>query len=185
VFWFNPMYLIFISPALLLMLWAQYRVKSSYSRAMQIPAPLSGAAAARYILDQAGLQDVDRERIAVGGVSLGGLISVMAAGRDPRFRALVQGNTPIQRKRASQSNTRILTKWRGYVQLTVDGKTVSMRISDSWLNARLAQFGEAPCAFVLDAANPSHFKAAARSRWFGAQISWFDAGQVGWRLGYR
>lgn len=37
----------------------------------------------------AGLQDVDRERIAVGGVSLGGLISVMAAGRDPRFRALV------------------------------------------------------------------------------------------------
>ena len=59
MFWFNPMYLIFISPALLLMLWAQYRVKSSYARAMQIPAPLSGAAAARYILDQAGLQDVE------------------------------------------------------------------------------------------------------------------------------
>jgi len=59
VFWFNPMYLIFISPALLLMLWAQYRVKSSYSRAMQIPAPLSGAAAARFILDQAGLRDVE------------------------------------------------------------------------------------------------------------------------------
>jgi dienelactone hydrolase len=33
--------------------------------------------------------DVDRERIAVGGVSLGGLVSVMAAGREPRFRALV------------------------------------------------------------------------------------------------
>src|SRR5690349_1334894 len=52
------MYLIFISPALLLMAWAQFRVKSSYGRAMQMPAPLSGAAAARYILDQAGLQDV-------------------------------------------------------------------------------------------------------------------------------
>jgi Zn-dependent membrane protease YugP len=59
VFWFDPMYLIFISPALLLMFWAQYRVKSSYSHAMQIPAPLSGAAAARYILDQAGLRDVE------------------------------------------------------------------------------------------------------------------------------
>lgn len=58
MFWFDPMYLLFISPALLLMLWAQYRVKSSYGRAMQMPAPLSGAAAARYILDQAGLQDI-------------------------------------------------------------------------------------------------------------------------------
>src|SRR5262245_13666024 len=53
------MYLIFLSPAILLMLWAQFRVKSSYGRAMEIPAPLSGAAAARYILNQAGLQDVD------------------------------------------------------------------------------------------------------------------------------
>src|SRR5215472_13768807 len=52
------MYLIFISPAILLMFWAQYRVKSAYGRAMQMPAPLSGGAAARYILDQAGLQDV-------------------------------------------------------------------------------------------------------------------------------
>jgi len=52
------MYLIFISPALLLMIWAQWRVKSAYGRGMQMPAPLSGGAAARYILDQAGLQDV-------------------------------------------------------------------------------------------------------------------------------
>jgi dienelactone hydrolase len=32
---------------------------------------------------------IDRERIAVGGVSLGGLVSVMAATREPRFRALL------------------------------------------------------------------------------------------------
>src|SRR5437868_1173020 len=55
------MYFVFLAPALLLMLWAQYRVKSSYGRAMQMPAPLSGAAAARYILDQAGLNDVPVE----------------------------------------------------------------------------------------------------------------------------
>lgn len=63
MFWmlYNPMFYLFISPALLLMAWAQWRVKSSYGRAMQIPAPLSGAAAARYILDQAGLQDVPVE----------------------------------------------------------------------------------------------------------------------------
>lgn len=61
MFWFDPRYLIFISPAILLMLWAQFRVKSAYSRAMQIPSRLSGAAAARYILDQAGLTDVGIE----------------------------------------------------------------------------------------------------------------------------
>jgi Zn-dependent membrane protease YugP len=55
---YDPMFYLFTSPAILLMLWAQYRVKSSYGRAMQMPAPLSGAAAARHILDQAGLQDV-------------------------------------------------------------------------------------------------------------------------------
>jgi dienelactone hydrolase len=36
-----------------------------------------------------GLPFVDRDRIAVGGVSLGGLVSVMAAARDRRFRALI------------------------------------------------------------------------------------------------
>jgi dienelactone hydrolase len=32
---------------------------------------------------------VDKERAGVGGVSLGGLVSVMAAARDPRFKALI------------------------------------------------------------------------------------------------
>jgi hypothetical protein len=52
------MYFVILSPALLLMVWAQWRVKSAYARGMQVPAGLSGAAAARYILDHAGLQDV-------------------------------------------------------------------------------------------------------------------------------
>ncbi len=60
---FNPMYLLFVSPAIILMIWAQSRVKSSYHRAMQIPAPLSGAAAARHILDQAGCQNVEIEEV--------------------------------------------------------------------------------------------------------------------------
>jgi hypothetical protein len=57
--------------------------------------------------------------------------------------------------------------------------------ADSWLNGRLAEFGEGPCAFILDAANPSHYKTAIRSRWFGTQIFWFDPAQLGWRLGYQ
>lgn len=55
---FDPYYFLYLSPALLLMLWAQWRVKSAYARGMQVPAPLSGAAAARYVLDHAGLNDV-------------------------------------------------------------------------------------------------------------------------------
>jgi Zn-dependent membrane protease YugP len=60
---FDPMYFLFIGPALLLGLWAQFRVKSAYAQASQQPAPLSGAAAARHILDQAGLQEVSIEQV--------------------------------------------------------------------------------------------------------------------------
>lgn len=58
---FDPVYFIFLAPALLLMLWAQFRVKSTFHKAMQVPAPLSGAAAARHILDSAGVTDVGVE----------------------------------------------------------------------------------------------------------------------------
>lgn len=53
--------LLFISPALLLGFIAQIWVKSAYARAQQRAAPLSGAAAARHILDSAGLQNVNIE----------------------------------------------------------------------------------------------------------------------------
>jgi len=60
---FDPMYLVFVGPAILLMLYAQYKVKSAYAAGLQIPARLSGAAAARYILDQSGCQDVGIEEM--------------------------------------------------------------------------------------------------------------------------
>lgn len=56
--------LLWIAPALLLGLWAQWRVRSTYARASEVPARLSGAAAARHILDAAGLQHVAIEPIA-------------------------------------------------------------------------------------------------------------------------
>jgi Zn-dependent membrane protease YugP len=60
---FDPVYFIFVLPAIVLMLYAQFRVKSAYAAGMQVPARLSGGAAARYILDQAGLQDVAIEEV--------------------------------------------------------------------------------------------------------------------------
>jgi Zn-dependent membrane protease YugP len=56
-------YLLYITPALILGLWAQLRISTTYAAAQRQPAPLSGAAAARHILDSAGLQDVGIEEI--------------------------------------------------------------------------------------------------------------------------
>jgi uncharacterized protein len=60
---FDPMWFVFLAPAMLLAAWAQMRVRGTYSAAAEIPAPLSGAAAARHILDSAGLHDVEIEPV--------------------------------------------------------------------------------------------------------------------------
>jgi Zn-dependent membrane protease YugP len=58
--WFgiDPLYWLMLAPALVLGLWAQMRVKSAFAEAQRVRAPMSGAAAARYVLDSAGLQQV-------------------------------------------------------------------------------------------------------------------------------
>jgi Zn-dependent membrane protease YugP len=56
-------YWIILSPAVLLGMWAQIRVHSAFAEAQQVPAPLSGAAAARHVLDSAGLHNVAIEPI--------------------------------------------------------------------------------------------------------------------------
>lgn len=61
--YFDFQYILWVAPAMLLALWAQMRVKSAYHTAKQEPAPLSGAAAARHILDSAGLRDVQIEQV--------------------------------------------------------------------------------------------------------------------------
>ena len=54
---FDPMYFIWIAPAMLLAMWAQWRVKASFEAAYREPANLSGAAAARHILDSADFEN--------------------------------------------------------------------------------------------------------------------------------
>ena len=51
-------YFLFLAPAILLGMWAQFRIRTTYAQAQRMAAPLSGAAAARHILDSAGLSDV-------------------------------------------------------------------------------------------------------------------------------
>jgi Zn-dependent membrane protease YugP len=62
-FYFDPNYMLAIMPAVLLAMWAQWRVRSAFSAAAEEPAPLTGAAAARHILDSAGATDVEVEAV--------------------------------------------------------------------------------------------------------------------------
>lgn len=57
---FDPMYFVFIAPALVLSLWASFRTKSAFKKYSRVPTAtgLSGADAAARLLASAGLGDV-------------------------------------------------------------------------------------------------------------------------------
>ena len=63
--WFDPMYLLFLAPGMLLAMWAQWRVRSAYAEASRIPAHsgYSGAEAAQTLLHIAGVDGVRIEPI--------------------------------------------------------------------------------------------------------------------------
>jgi uncharacterized protein len=65
MFYFDPMYLVFLLPALLLSVWAQARVKGAYAKYFRVPNQrgLTGLDAAKIILPQEGLMDVSIEGI--------------------------------------------------------------------------------------------------------------------------
>lgn len=62
---FDPMYFVFALPALLLGLWAQFKVQSSFRKYSTVRSSvgLSGAEIARRMLDMSGLYDVKVEQV--------------------------------------------------------------------------------------------------------------------------
>lgn len=77
---FDPMYLIFMLPGFILALWAQSKVKGNFEKYSKVPnmAGMSGAQAARRILDDEGLQNVPVEPTK----------GVLSDHYDPRSRTL-------------------------------------------------------------------------------------------------
>jgi Zn-dependent membrane protease YugP len=63
MFGFDPAYFIFAIPGLILALWATYQTKSTFARYSEVPASsgMSGAEAARRMLDECGIRDVKIE----------------------------------------------------------------------------------------------------------------------------
>ena len=56
-------YLLFLIPPFLLSLYAQWKVKSAFSEMSRVPASMSGAQAARRMLDASGLHSIPIERV--------------------------------------------------------------------------------------------------------------------------
>ncbi len=65
MFYFDPMYFLFLAPAMLLALWAQWRVRSAYAEASRIRAAsgLSGAQAADQVMRTGHVPDVQIEPV--------------------------------------------------------------------------------------------------------------------------
>ncbi len=65
MFYFDPLYFVFMLPGLIFMLWAQSKVKGNYNKFSQVrnSANVTGAQAARRVLDSQGLYDVQIEQV--------------------------------------------------------------------------------------------------------------------------
>jgi uncharacterized protein len=76
----DPLYFLFVGPAILLSLWAQWRISSAYRRASQIPASggLTGAQTAAAILREAN----------VAGVRIAGVAGEMTDHYSPQEKVL-------------------------------------------------------------------------------------------------
>lgn len=61
---FDVYYLIFILPALIISLIAQFKVKSTFAKYSKVSAPITGAEAARRVLSSHGVTNVQIERVS-------------------------------------------------------------------------------------------------------------------------
>ena len=115
------LYLLFMLPTIVLMLWAQHRVKSTFKKYSEVPNQrrMSGAEAARYILDSHGLSNVPVEPVA----------GELTDHYDPRSRTL-RLSQPVYNGRsvaalgiAAHESGHALQHAQGYVPLQSRGAT--------------------------------------------------------------
>lgn len=133
----DPFYWLMLAPALLLGLWAQMRVKSAFARAAEEPAPMSGAAAARHVLDSAGLQNVAIEPVS----------GFMTDHYDPRAKVLrlspevYQGRTMAAVGVAAHEAGHALQDATGYVPLHIRNGIVPLANFGSGISMILLMLG--------------------------------------------
>lgn len=118
----DPVYWLMLAPALLLGLWAQARVRSAFAQAERVQAPMSGAAAARYVLDSAGLQQIGIEPVE----------GFLSDHYDPRHKVLrlsphvYQGQTMAAVGVAAHEAGHALQDAKGYAPLVIRNAVVPL-----------------------------------------------------------
>ncbi|MEI7990375.1 MAG: zinc metallopeptidase [Chloroflexota bacterium] len=157
---FDPMYFIFALPALILGLYAQMKVKSTFSKYSKIAARsgMTGADAARRILDSNGLYNVTIERV-------GGFLSDHY---DPSKKVLrlspdvYNTNSIAAVGVAAHESGHALQDQAGYMPLNFRSAMVPAVQFGSWLG---------PVIFMI-----GFFMSGGRSGSFGTQIAWIGVG---------
>lgn len=133
------MFWVFTAPAMLLALWAQFRVKSAYARASQVPSSrgMSGAEAARAILDSNGLTNVQIEPTQ----------GMLSDHYDPRQKVLrlspdVYGGRSLASVGiAAHEAGHALQEARHYGPLAIRNGLVPLASTGSWLSGALIFVG--------------------------------------------
>lgn len=136
----DPVFLIMIAPAVLLAIWAQMKVKSAFASASQIrnSRGMTGAEAARQILDSAGLRDVGIEPAEGGELS---------DHYDPRAKVLRLSSEVYSQPTlaavgiAAHEAGHALQDAKNYGPLVIRNGLVPMAATGSWLTSILLMGG--------------------------------------------
>jgi Zn-dependent membrane protease YugP len=137
--YFDPVWLLFAGPAMLLALWAQFRLKSAFARGSELRtrSNLSGAEAARMILDSNGLRSVQVERIS----------TMLGDHYDPREKVLrlspdvYDGRSVSSVGVAAHEAGHALQDAQHYAPLALRNGLVPLAISGSWISGVLLTIG--------------------------------------------
>jgi len=128
---FDPVYLLFVGPTMLLAMWAQMKVKGSYSKWSQVAASsrMTGAQAASRMLQSAGVTDVSIEPVQ----------GYLSDHYDPRSKKLrlspgvYQGQSVAAMGIACHEAGHALQHAQGYGALALRNAIVPVANIGSWL----------------------------------------------------
>ena len=147
MFYFDWRYFLFVGPALLLGMFAQWRVSSTFASMSKIGARMSGAEAARRMLDSGGLHNVGIEQVA----------GHLSDHYDPRAKVLrlspqvYGGRSMAALGVACHEAGHAFQDAKGYMPLVIRNAAVPAANFGSGIGATLAGFG---LIFSYSGANP-------------------------------
>lgn len=147
MFYWNPYYLIFMAPALLFMLYAQWRVQSAYAKWGKVPNShgLTGAQVAQHIVQRGGGPSIG-EGAGLYGIGMRGIAGQLTDNYDPRSNTLSLSQSTINS--ASVASMAVVAHELGHAQQDMQNY-LPMRVRSGLIPAVNigSQFG--PILFII------------------------------------